>query len=290
MSDPKEQYEFDHLWDYDNPAATENQFRSFLPVASTKGKSYHVELLTQIARTLGLQQRFDEAHKLLDEAEALFAEDMQRPRIRYLLERGRVFNSSGSPDTAQPLFTAAWEIAQQAGEDFYAIDAAHMLAIVEQGQAALDWNLKALGLAESSNQPRAKNWLGSLYNNIGWAYHDMGQYERALGIFEKALQFREKEGKPKPIHIAGWCVARALRSLGRVEEALERQQTLLTRAEAAQDELGYTYEEIGECLLLLNREAEAKPYFARAYGVLSRDSWLVRNESGRLERLRELGS
>ncbi len=51
---------------------------------------------------------------------------------------------------------------------------------------------------------------------------------------------------------------------------------------------GYVFEEIGECLLLLNKNEEAKPYFAKAYEYLSKDKWLVDNEPERLERLKEL--
>lgn len=290
MSEPIEPYDFEQLWDYDHPAETEKQFRAVLEKMSADSTpAYRVELLTQIARTMGLQQRFEEAHALLDSVEPMLTDDMKRPRIRYLLERGRVFNSSGVIDRARPLFIEAWEQAQQAGQDFYAVDAAHMLAIVEQGQAALDWNLKALQLAESSSQERARGWLGSLYNNIGWTYHDMGDHEQALAIFYKALQLREAAGKPEPIRIARWCVGRTLRSLGRVEEALAIQQALLKEAEAQNHEPGYTYEELGECLLLLNRAAEARPYFARAYTALSQDIWLARNEPERLKRLHELG-
>ena len=38
-----------------------------------------------------------------------------RVRLRYLLERGRVLNSSGKPDEARPLFLQAWELGTQPG-------------------------------------------------------------------------------------------------------------------------------------------------------------------------------
>lgn len=283
--------DFDQLWDFDHPVETEKQFRAlFAQDQDGDNEAYYAELRTQIARTLGLQQRFEDAHHLLDDVGAALPEGMSRPRIRYLLERGRVFNSSGAVDQARPLFLEAWEQAQEAGEDAYAVDAAHMVAIVAQGQEALEWNLKALRLAETSSQGQARRWLGSLYNNIGWTYHDMGQYEQALAIFKRALEFRENGGDPRPIHIARWCIARTLRSLGRVEEAFEIQQRLLKAIDDSNDEDGYVYEELGECLVFLKRKDEAKSYFARAYTVLSQDPWFVRNESERLERMRELSS
>jgi hypothetical protein len=59
--------------------------------------------------------------------------------------------------------------------------------------------------------------------------------------------------------------------------------------ESTADADGYVFEEIGECLLALNRVGEAQPYFAKAYKLLSEDLWLVEREPHRLERLRQLG-
>src|SRR5437660_90948 len=123
--------DFDALWDYDNPAASESRFRALLPAADAAGDAaYRAELLTQIARTEGLQGRFAAAHQTLDTVAALLTSDRVMARIRYLLERGRVFNSAGAPEPARPLFQAAWGLAQAHGADYHAIDAAHMLGIV----------------------------------------------------------------------------------------------------------------------------------------------------------------
>ena len=218
--------DIDRLWDYGNPAESERRFRGRLPAAALKSAE-HVELLTQIARSQGLQRQFDAARRTLDEAQQQLTDDMTRARVRYLLERGRVYNSARQPAEAAPLFRAAWELASTTGEDFYAVDAAHMLGICEPPDQKVAWHLKALELAERSSQPRAQNWLGSLYNNLGWTFHDQGDYARALDLFEKALRFREAQGQKPETQIARWCVARALRSLGRVEEALARQRELL---------------------------------------------------------------
>ncbi len=281
--------DFDSLWNYDDAAATEQQFRQLLPAAESSGdKSYHLQLLTQITRAQGLQRQFEAAHQTLDQAAKLLTDNLQTAHIRLLLERGRVFNSSGKPSEARPLFLQAWELAQVGHEDFYAVDAAHMLAIVAPSNEQMEWNLKAVALAESSTRPRAQKWLGSLYNNIGWTYHDAKQYDKALAIFEKALQFREKQGEAKSIRVARWCIARTLRSLGRTQEALDQQLALLADHRAAGSSDGYVSEEIGECLLELGRSDESRPYFAQAYSELSKDVWLVANEAARLERLKRL--
>ncbi len=282
--------DFDALWDFNNPAATEQKFRDLLPAAqSSVDISYLAQLLTQIARTEGLQRKFDDAHRTLDQVQAMLTADHKLARVRYLLERGRVFNSSGNRADSRPLFLEALEIAQQIGEDNYAVDAAHMLGIIEPPESALDWNLKALAMAESSTQPRARKWLGSLYNNIGWTYHDMQEYQKALEIFQKALKFREQAGDPGAIRIAKWCVGRTLRSLGRVQEALDIHKALLIEHEQAGLKDGYVDEELGECLLALGQPDNARPHFAHAYAELSQDAWLVANETARLERLKQLG-
>src|SRR5947209_5761602 len=137
--------DFDRLWDYQHPDRTETRFRELLPKARVSGdRSYLAQLLSQIARTEGLQGRFAEGHRTLDEAEALLAPEMKTARVRCLLERGRLFNSNKKPGEARPFFLQAWDLARQSGDEPYAIDAAHMLGIVDPPSQALEWNRKAL--------------------------------------------------------------------------------------------------------------------------------------------------
>jgi tetratricopeptide (TPR) repeat protein len=279
------------LWDFGDPAASEARFRALLPRAGAAADAeYRVEALTQVARAEGLRMRFDDALRTLDGAEAALRPGMDRARTRVLLERGRVLNSSNRPAEAAPLFGAAWEAARAAGLDGLAVDAAHMLGIVRPGAEGLDWNLRALALAETSADPEAAAWAGSLANNIGWAHHGEGRYEEALASFRTALAFREARGQAGGIRVARWCVARCLRSLGRVPEALAMQEALLAETEAAGRPDGFVHEELGECLLLLGRADEARPRFRRAHELLAKDPWLARDEPARLERLRSLGA
>lgn len=279
--------DFDALWDYSRPDQTENKFCEVLLQFPEDDPAF-LELLTQIARAQGLQGKFDHAHQTLDQVERRLGKVASRPHVRYLLERGRVFRSSGHLEAARTLFERAWDMAKILGEDFYAVDALHMLAILATSDRSLTLNLQALRLAESSTDEKARNWLGSLYNNIGWTYHDMGDYTSALESFEKAEQWQHSRGRVQETRVAAWCVARALRSLSRVEEALSRQMALLKELEAAGEQDGFVFEEIAECLLALHRKRKARRYFSRAYEILSQDMGLVKQQPERLSRLKSL--
>ena len=90
------------------------------------------------------------------------------------------------------------------------------------------------------------------------------------------------------IRIAKWSVARGLRLLKRVSEALAMQTELLAEFETAGASDGYVFEELGECLLALDRGDESRPFFRRAYEQLSKDAYLAENEAARLARLARL--
>lgn len=280
--------DFDSLWDYSHPEQTESKFIEILS-QFPENETARLELLTQIARAQGLQREFTDAHLMLDEVEKQLSIESSRARVRYLLERGRVFNSSGQAEQARPFFEQAMIMAQELNEDFYAVDAAHMLAIIADSASSLNWNLRAIQLAESSADEKTRGWLGSLYNNTGWSYHDMGEYESALEIFEKAESYFGKKGSADKLRIAKWTVARCLRSMNRIEEALSKQMALKAEFDSIGGSDGYVEEEIGECLLALKREEESKPYFAKAYELLSQDEWLMENEAERMKRMKELG-
>lgn len=289
-SDPSS-VDLDADWNFDDPAGTEARFRKALPHAeASDDDAYLAEVLTQIGRAQGLQMHFDEAKGTLERAASLITPDMSKAQVRLLLERGRVRNSSGDPSGSIPLFEEALELAGFSGLDGLAVDAAHMLGIVEPGEAGLRWNQVALRVAEASADPTARRWRGSLYNNLGWTYHDLGRHQDALAMFEAHLEVRTEEGDVVQAAIARWSIAKTYRFLGRVQEALALQMQLLADIERRGDQPdGYVHEEIAECLLALGRPEEARPHFGRAWEVLHQDPWLQRDQPERLARLADLG-
>ncbi len=242
----------DDLWDFDDPAASGARFRAAIDVAEADGdRTAADEARTQLARSLGLREQFDEAHEILDQVDADHPAD-DRVRVRSHLERGRLLRSSGDAAASVMPFERAWELAGTIGEDGLAVDAAHMLALVDAPPGEATWHERALDLAHTSPDPAARRWRGSLWNNIGWARFQAGDLAGALAAFETALAARREQGRAKETRVAEWCVARCLRALGRPTEALAIQERLARETAAAGHlEDGYVAEEIGECLLAM---------------------------------------
>lgn len=165
-------------WDFQDPSASEVNFRDLVHQGQEAGDpAYVVIAMTQLARSMGMQRRFHDATDTLDQAESLLTGDMPEAQVRLRLERGRVANSSGNPADSIQFFEQALAMAQEAGLEYLAIDAAHMLGIVEQEEAAIRWNEVAIDMAEQAEDDRARGWLGPLYNNLAWTYSDAGEYE-----------------------------------------------------------------------------------------------------------------
>ena len=274
----------DALWDFAKPAISEERFRAEVkqwPVGSAEAQ----EVRTQIARTLGLQRKFADAHALLDDIEPTLARLPVHVRVRYLLERGRTFNASGSPERAVPLFAEALQLSEADKDEFYAVDAAHMLGIAAPPAERLRWNLKALELAEAAADARARGWRASLYNNIGWTYFDDGQAATALDYWEKALAARQTMGNARTIRIAKWTVARGYRAVGRLDDAEAAQKSLEAELAQAGESDGYVYEELAEIALARGDAKSAQPWAAKAHAALKGDPFLAANEAPRLARL-----
>ena len=279
------------LWDYFQPAESRARFETIRPQAEQSGdREYYLSLLTQIARTYGLEGNFDQAHALLDTVASELSDSMPVANVNYLLERGRAYRSGGDPAKGLPLFTEAFDLAAQTHQDYLAIDAAHMVALAtDSAEERMAWSMKGISLAESSSDPRARHWLGSICNNVGWDYHERGAYDSALTMFERALAAREEEGDQQTIDIAKWCIGRTYRSLGRIDDALAIQTALRAAHDSAGTDDGYVREELGELYLLKDDSTGAAEQFRAAYRLLSQDTWLMNNESERMARMKRLG-
>ena len=95
--------QLDLLWDWGDPAKSERQFRE----VGTP------EAMTQVARALGLQKKYGEAHKTLD------AIKPEEPVVaaRLILERGRLHNDLGEKEEALQCFREALTRSRAIGAD-----------------------------------------------------------------------------------------------------------------------------------------------------------------------------
>jgi tetratricopeptide (TPR) repeat protein len=220
------------LWNYDDPVGSEQRLRD---AADRAAGAERMLILAQVARALGLQERYAEAHRELDRVEAARRRLPGIGRLTALalqahvaLERGRLHRSSGDPERAGEHLEDAATLAREAGEAAVAVDAAHMLALVEpRGPFAVRLHRQALKLARASEDPAVRRWEAPVLNNLGCALVDIGRTQEALSVFEEALALRRAaEPAGEETRIARYMVARTLRLLGRTEEALQIQREL----------------------------------------------------------------
>jgi tetratricopeptide (TPR) repeat protein len=227
-----------HLWDFHDPAGSEERFRDAAAAADGEQRGIW---LTQVARALGLQERYDDAHAVLDD---LSPDGSAEVAVRLLLEQGRLYRSTGDPDHARPFFAEAAAAAERAALDELRVDALHMVALVSDPADQVAITERALAVAGASADPRARDWDASLLNNLGMTHADAGDFGRALVAFEDALAARERIGDTGRTRVARWMVAWALRNLGRRDEALALQRHLKAELVALGEEDPYVDEEL----------------------------------------------
>lgn len=191
----------DALWDFSDPIASEAAFRGAISSRDgAAGDSVAREVLgTQLARALGLQERYDEADRVLERIDA----PIPAVRARVALERGRLRNSSGHPEDAVGFFENAAIVAEAAGEPFLLVDALHMLGIAQPdlGDVHVAAALAVLD-ADPAPDRRTQRWRVALHNNRGWALFDAGELTAALQEFEQALRDAEQYGTEEQ---QGWA-------------------------------------------------------------------------------------
>ncbi|MBX3626985.1 MAG: tetratricopeptide repeat protein [Rhizobacter sp.] len=257
------------LWDFRQPALSEQRFRAALQTASGDDA---LILQTQIARSHGLRGDFAKARELLATLQPALESAGAPARARHALEWGRSFASAAhraqdvTPESraeARAAFERAARIASSVGLDELTVDALHMQAFVDPSPAEQErWTREALKVVSASTRPDARAWEASLRNNLGMVLHDQGRFGEALGEFELALIVRERGQDAAATRVARWMVAWTLRALGRIDEALALQQRLEREGDAAGEPDPYVYEEL-EALHRARHEAELAAHYAR---------------------------
>ena len=263
------------LWDFSNPALSEERFRTALAAAQAEGRHDDALILeTQIARTHGLRRDLDRARALLRALEPRLAQASAEARSRHALEWGRNHISAvtrpaeRTPENlavARAAYTQALALAREGGLDGLAIDAVHMMAFVDDAPAdQRRWNEQALAMVQASTQPEGRRWEASIRNNLAYSLHQLGLYAESLPHYERALALREAaQASPRQQYVARWLVARALRLTGRLDDALAQQQRLEGQMHVVGDPDPFVLEELERIHRARGDTARAEAYAER---------------------------
>ena len=240
------------VWDFNDLDLSERRFRASLEEQETAAG--RAALFTQLARIEGLRGDFAAGERLLAIAEALGGAESW-----VLIERGRLLRSSGDGPNALPLFEAAFEQARAVNEGFLAGDAAHMAALVGDMEA---WTARGIELTDDDP---GRYWLAPLLNNVGWSRYEAGNFDRALDAFKEALAVRSEDPQePHEREIARYAVGKALRALGRIDEATDQLELAVAWATETGIETPYFHDELAECYAAAGRTEEARAQAERA--------------------------
>ncbi len=263
------------LWDFSNPALSEQRFRAALAAAEGEGRRDDALILqTQIARTLGLRRQLDEARALLRTLEPQLPAAGAEARSRHALEWGRNHISAvtrpaeRTPEnlaTARTAYLRALAAAYEGRLDGLAIDAVHMMAFVDDAPAEQQrWNEQALQMVLASTQPAGRQWEASIRNNLGLSLHTQGRHAESLPHYERALALREAaQASPRQQYVARWLVARALRLSGRLDDALAQQTRLEGQMHVVGDPDPFVLEELELIHRVRGDTAKAEAYAQR---------------------------
>ncbi len=265
------------LWQPGDPAASEARMRAALE--SAQGDDALI-IRTQIARTYVFRRDFERAREILAEIGPSIGDAGPAAQARYWLELGRSYASHQHPPgsltalhraTARNAYETALAIAQEASLDGLAVDALHMFPFVDTDPARqLSWLDRALDVVLESDEPAARRWEPSIRSNLGETLFDLARYPEALEQFQSALSLRERDGaSPATVRDATWHVARALRLLGELDEALSLQQGIADEAYAANQQRHYIHEELSLLYAALGDSGRAR-HFAEHSAALRR--------------------
>jgi tetratricopeptide (TPR) repeat protein len=180
------------MWDFNDVESTRERFLRCSKREDVQlDAGYAAELQTQIARTYSLQGNYTEAHRILDAVTLMSGYTLPAAKVRYLLERGRTYRSSGEATRSLPYFGEAEALATDHELWRLAIDAVHMTAIAEhKAEDRIAHNLRGLKLVDE--HPEQHGWKHALLNNLGEDYLSAHRYADAIATFSLLIDYQRE--------------------------------------------------------------------------------------------------
>lgn len=141
--------------------------------------------LTQGAANAYLFQ-FEQAARLLDDAEALASANQQALLGEVALRKGTLAFLQGSLSVAESEYRRALTIALAQNDRFLEAAALGSLGLSatrrEHYDESVDWDRAALQLSRSLG---AQTSVARILVNLGWSYFELGNYEEAVSLFQQ---------------------------------------------------------------------------------------------------------
>lgn len=223
------------------------------------------EAAAQAAAINALQDDPEESDRWMSFA-ARYAEDEgDGARSRVMLARGVRQWKRGQSGEALDTFEALVELCGDNGLEVRAMQGASLCALVAEGEAQLDWSLRAIDICQGQEQPR---WESALWSNHGWLLEARGEFSDASRCFERARQLLS-EGSASTMERlqADWALGRSLRLSGQLAESrmlleqadLRGRELYAANPAARQAEwLGRAWWELGELEAVEGRDDKAR--------------------------------
>jgi tetratricopeptide (TPR) repeat protein len=195
---------------------------------------------------------------------------MPRAWSRYLGVRGRFEWKDEQLEKATDTFVEMYNYCVEHELHSRAVDATHMVAITAPHEDQVVWARKGIWAAEKGN---VEEWLGPLWNNLGWTYEEMGRYDESLEALQNAREYHWRLGGELNKLIADWSVGHAYRMAGEYETAAQWMRPVLAWSERlyaagqspdAAEWIGHSCRELGEQALQREDLPEALEYLRRA--------------------------
>lgn len=175
-----------------------------------------VTCLGLAARMYSVNGDWETGRSLVKEAGEKTSIELGRPHLRYLWTLGRYAWHDEKIDKARNTYKEMLELANQQQRYRDAVDATHMLALIEPEKSdQVKWALEGIKAAEASGE---EGWLGPLWNNLGWTYDEMGEHEKALEALLKARKYHQSS-PAIPRAVAENSVGYAYFKVGKLDEA-----------------------------------------------------------------------
>ncbi len=170
---------------------------------------------------------------------------------RYLGVRGRFERKDDDNATATLTFREMFDFCERHELWERAVDAAHMVALTGNPEEKFEWAAKGIEMAERGEMTE---WLGPLWNNLGWDYVDAERYEEARDALVKAREYHYTGKNELPKLIADYSVAHVTRLMGELDRAEEDMKAVFDWAERLHGEahpdaaewMGFSRWELGE--------------------------------------------